>query len=282
MRHILLLSIFLTILSSLVFSQDIKLPELKGYKKTTDYPVYLPVNLWDYINGAADIYLAYNFIDLHVAEYKKGKNVIKIEIYRHSDQTMAFGIYSTERSPSFRFQNLGSQGYITNDGAINFFKAGYYVKIRTYSKNENTLKTTESLAHIVADLIPGKSEMPSALSLFPESGRKINEETYINESVLGHKFLSNAYKANYEAGNDVFSIFILENKTPEESRKTLEAYLTATGTEASDTENSRYILKDGYNGTVFLAWKGDLIVLISGLSTDQASIADRYTSEILK
>jgi hypothetical protein len=195
---------------------------------------------------------------------------------------MAFGIYSTERSPSFNFQNLGSQGYITSDGAINFFKGGYYVKIRTYSKNESTMKSAESLAQIVADLIPGKSEMPSALSLFPSTGKKANEETYINESVLGHKFLSNAYKTNYEAGNEVFSIFILENKTTEESHKIIEAYLNATGTEAEDTENSRYVLKDGYNGTVFLAWKENRIVLISGLSTDQASIADRYTSEILK
>ena len=282
MKNKYFITLILIMLSGSSFAQDIKLPDLKGFKKTTDYPVYLPGNLWDYINGAADIYLAYNFIDLHVAEYKKGKNVIKIEVYKHSDQTMAFGIYSTERSPSFNFQNLGSQGYITSDGAINFFKAGYYVKIRTYSKNESTMKSAESLAQIVADLIPGKSEMPSALSLFPSAGKKANEETYINESVLGHKFLSNAFKANYEAGNDVFSIFILENKTTEESHKIIEAYLNATGTEAADTENSRYVLKDGYNGTVFLAWKGNRIVLISGLSTDQASIADRYTSEILK
>jgi hypothetical protein len=282
MKNKTLFTLALIIISVSLIAQDIKLPDLKGYKKITDYPVYLPGNLWDYINGAADMYLAYNFIDLHVAEYKKGKNVIKIEVYKHSDPTMAFGIYSTERSPSFRFQNLGSQGYITTDGAINFFKAGYYVKIRTYSKNEGTLKSAESLAHIVADLIPGKSEMPSALSLFPGTGKKANEETYINESVLGHKFLNNAYKANYESGNDVFSIFILENKTPEESHKTIEAYLTSTGTEAAGSENSRYILKDGYNGTVFLAWKENRIVLISGLSTDQAAIADRYTSEILR
>jgi len=51
---------------------------------------------------------------------------------------------------------------------------------------------------------------------------------------------------------------------------------------AAGSENSRYILKDGYNGTVFLAWKENRIVLISGLSTDQAAIADRYTSEILR
>lgn len=256
------------------------MPELKGFKKTTSYPVYLPENLWDFNNGAADTYLAYGFINLHVAEYKKGKNVIKLEIYRHSDNIMAFGIYSTERSPTFHYVNLGSQGYIA-DGAINFFKGSYYVKIRTYSKNESTLKSAESLAHLVNDLIKGGKEMPSALSLFPADGKKVNEETYINESVLGHKFLIKAYKANYESENDTFSIFIMES-TPKETQKTVDAYLAATGTEATEAEIGKYMLKDGYNGTIFLAWKGNKIVILSGLSIDQSAVADKYISEIIK
>ena len=282
MEKKILFAFFLILFSGIVFAQDIKLPDLKGYKKTTEYPVYLRDNLWDYINGAADTYLAYGFIDLHVAEYKKGKNVIKLEIYKQSDHTMAFGIYSTERSPSFRFQQLGSQGYMTSDGAINFFKANYYVKIRTYSKDENTLKSAESLASMVSDMLEGSKEMPSALSLFPQTGKKTNEESYINESVLGHKFLNNAFKANYESGNDIFSVFIIDNNTPEETRKTVEAYLTATGSEAMDSETGKYMLKDGYNGTIFLAWKEKRIVIISGLSKDQSETADRYTSEILR
>ncbi len=134
----------------------------KGYKIKTDYPVFLPENLWDFINGAADTYLAYGFVDLHVAEYKKGKNVIKAEIYRHSDNTMAFGIYSSERSPSFRFQNLGAQGYVA-DGAINFFKGNYYVKIKTYSKKEKVLQDAESLATRISGLLTGDAAMPELL-----------------------------------------------------------------------------------------------------------------------
>ena len=268
-------------LSGSGLAQDIKLPELKGYKKTTSYPVYLPENLWDFINGAADTYLSYGFIDLHVAEYKKGKSVIKLEIYRLKDNTMAFGIYSTERSSSFRFIKLGSQGYIA-DGAINFFKSNYYVKIRTYSKSESTLKSAESLAHLVADMLKGGSEMPASLSLFPVAGKKINEETYINESVLGHKFLNKAFKASYEVGNDIFSIFIMENTSSLETRQSVNDYLAATGSETVESETGRYMLKDGYNGTIFLAWKDNRIVIISGLSKDQSEVADKYTSEILK
>jgi hypothetical protein len=261
-------------------AQDIALPELEGFKKTTNYPVFKPENLWDFIDGAADTYLAYGFVDLHVAEYKKGKNAIKLEAYKHSDNIMAFGIYSSERSPSFRFMNLGAQGYMA-EGAINFFKGDFYIKIRTYSKSEKTLQSAEKLAVKVANLINGESKMPAMLSKFPEIGKKQNEETFINESVLGHKFLNKAFKADYQVGSDNFSIFILENNSPEETKKTVDAYLKATGQDASDSGSGKYVLADGYNGTVFLAWKDNQVVIISGLSKDQSAIADKYSSEIL-
>jgi hypothetical protein len=124
--------------------------------------------------------------------------------------------------------------------------------------------------------------MPSVLAMFPEAGKKNNEESYINESVLGHKFLNKAFKATYEAGNYNFSVFIIVNISPEETLNSINTYLAATGTDPVDSETGRYMLKDGYNGTVFLAWKENRIVVISGLSKDQSEVADKYTSEILK
>jgi hypothetical protein len=272
---------FLAMLFVSVSAQDFTFPVLEGYKKNTDFPVFGPENLWDFINGAAETYLAYGFIDLHIAEYKKGKNVIKLEVYRHSNNTLAFGIYSTERSSSFSFINIGSQGYNT-DGAINFFKGNYYVKIRTYSKSEKTLQAEKSLAQRVSDMLEGGSEMPEVLSLFPALGKKANEEIYINESVLGHKFLNRAFKATYEVGTDSFSIFIIENKLTGETWKSAEAYLSSAGIDAIESGNDKYVISDGYNGTIFLSWKENKIVIISGLSKDQTEIADQYTSEILK
>jgi hypothetical protein len=281
MRYRIVLAFLLALGSISLTAQELAFPELSGYKKSSSYPVFTADNLWDFINGAADAYLACGFIDLHVMEYRKGKNVIKAEIYRHTDNTMAFGIYSTERSPSFRFLNLGAQGY-NADGAINFFKGNYYVKIRTFTKNEKTLQATESLALKISNMLAGEPKMPAVLSQFPETGRKVNEETYINESVLGHKFLNKAFKADYEVGPDKFSIFIFQNNSVEDVKKTVNAYLAATGTELNESESGKYILKDGYNGTIFLSWKDNLIVLISGLSKDQTEEADTYTSEILK
>jgi hypothetical protein len=268
-------------ISTASLAQDIVFPQLKGYKIKTDYPVYLPDNLWDFINGAADNYLANGFVDLHVAEYKKGKAVIKLEVYRHSGNTLAFGIYSSERSPSFRFMNLGAQGYIA-DGSINFFKGNYYVKIKTYSKKEKVLQAEETLANKVAVMLTGEAAMPAILSQFPSEGKKVNEETFINESVLGHSFLNKAFKAAYQVGSDEFSIFISDANSPEAAKKTVETYIASTGISPVETGDSKFMLMDGYNGTIFLAWKDKRIVIISGLAKDQAEIAEKYTSEILK
>ncbi len=262
-------------------AQELTMPQLSGFKQKSDYPVFGPENLWDFINGAADAYLALGFIDLHVTEYKKGKEEIKLEIYRHDNHTNAFGIYASERSPSFRFMNLGAQGYVA-DGAINFFKGNYYVKIRTYSKKEKTLQAASSLAQKVSDMLAGETEMPRPLTLFPGEGLKKNAESYINESVLGHSFLNKAFKAEYELVSGKFSVFIFNFNTPGEVTSTVGTYLKAAGMEFSGSESGKYLLNDGYNGTIFLAFKENILVLISGLAKDQADIADKYTSEILK
>ena len=281
MKYKILSCIVLFASVSFLYSQELSFPDMQGYKWSTNYPVYTPDNLWDFIDGAAETYLSYNFENLHVAEYKKGRNVIKLEIYRHKDNIQAFGIYSSERSPSFRFINIGGQGYKA-DGSLNFFKGKFYVKIRTYSKSEKILQSLETLALKVADMLPGESVMPKALSEFPEMGKKKNEETYIRESVLGHEFLQDAFKALYEVGDISFSIFIIDKSSPDESRKVITSYLSNAGVETDDLLGGKYVFKDGYNGDIFLSWKDTRIVIISGLSKDQTEIANRYTSEILR
>lgn len=281
MKNKFLAGILFAVISITATGQDISFPDLQGFKKLTNYPVYLPDNLWDFINGAADGFLALGFRDLHVAEYKKGKNVIKLEIYRHQNHTMAFGIYASERSPSFTFTNLGAQGY-TVDGATNFFKGNHYVKIRTYSDKPKVLQSAGSLAQRVANMLPGETTMPALLLKFPSDGKMLNEETYVHDNVLGHQFLSSAFHARYEVGSDAFSIYLIQKEKAGEILEMAKTYLSDAGLESFLEDENRFVFTDGYNGTIFLAWKDNVMVIISGLAKDQADLAYKYTSEILK
>lgn len=281
MRNIFFLTIFyFLVITGTVMSQGISFPDLQGYKKNTSFPVYTIDNLKEFNSNFAEICLSYGFIDLNIAEYRKGKNEIRVEIYQHSARHLAFGMYSLERSSSYRFLNLGSQGYVI-DGFINFFKGEYYVRMRAVPSSEKNLQMAESLALRIANMLPGNPEMPQPLSRFPETGRKNNEESFINENVLGHKFLTGAYRAVYEVGPDIFSVYLIEKLTLSEIWKTADSYLKHAGEDVVESENGKYVISDGYNGTIFLAWAEKTVVIISGLSKDQAEIADQYTSEIL-
>ena len=53
--------------------------------------------IFDYMNGAGELYLAYHFDHLTVAEYRdKGDNSILVEVYRMKDPSDAFGLLSMD------------------------------------------------------------------------------------------------------------------------------------------------------------------------------------------
>ena len=85
-------------------------PEINGWKLSVDSNVYTPNNLWDLIDGAADVYLSYDFQDLHIGEYSNQGQIIRVEMYRQSSSVNAFGIYAAERMPDYDFIKLGVQG----------------------------------------------------------------------------------------------------------------------------------------------------------------------------
>lgn len=270
---------FLFLFTLAIRAQEISFHPLNGYKLTVNQ-VYTPDNIRDFLGAAADRYMAYGLIDLNLAEYKKGKNLIRVEAYRQKSINQAFGIYSSERLASFRYMNLGAQGY-SNARFVNFFKGEYYVKISSLNQNEKNLQAAESLASQIANMLKGENALPSVLNQFPDEGKKKSEEIFIPQNVLGHKFLTNAFKANYEALNSAFSIFILDKPDHRSVMETVNEYLKSAASDQTEDESGKYVIKDGINGTIFLSWKENRIVVISGLEKDQSDIADRYTTEIL-
>jgi hypothetical protein len=254
-------------------------PGLSRYKMSSDYPVYTPDDLWNYINGAADGYLALGFIDLNIREYMRGRNIIKAEIYRFGDDARAFGIYSMERSPGYSFIPVGVQGY-NEDGAVNFYKGRYYVKIMSHSVSAKVNDAMVELAGLIASRIEGKNEFPALLGLFPAEGRLKNEETYLLESVLGHDYLRGAFRVAYETEGDRFEIHLFRSDDVAEiitmaSRLAGEEWLP-------DEPVFKYAFEDGFNGVIHMARKGDMLIVISGLGFEKTSIAEKYITEMLE
>lgn len=273
-----ILTILATALLAVVVRGQHLFPELKGYKSVSDYPVYTPDDLWDYINGAADAYLTLGFIDLNINEYVKGRVTVKAEIYRFGNDAEAFGIYSMERSPGYRFIPVGVQGY-HEEGLVHFYKDRYYIKIMTHSKSGKAGEKLEELARLIDGRISGSTRFPELLDLFPAEGRLANQETYLLESVLGHEFLRDAFRASYDVDGERFDIYLFRSGDSDASA-TMASRLVGDSFSPGD-EVFKYAFNDGFNGALYLARQRERLIIISGLGSDNTSLAESYISKML-
>lgn len=260
-------------------AQQSLFPALNGYKTVNEYPVYTPDDLWNYIDGAADAYLALGFIDLNIKEFVKGKQRIKVEVYRFGNDAMAFGIYSLERSPDYDFIGVGVQGYF-EEGVVNFYKDRYYVKLMTQSKSGKTNEDMKQLAGLIAGRIEGRNTFPALLDVFPADGKLANQETYLLESVLGHEFLRGAFRASYDTDNERFDIYLFDCTTAEEA--SIMAGRLAGEAYRGGEDTFKYVVEDGFNGLLYMALSGRRLIVISGLGRNEMDLAERYIDRMLK
>lgn len=166
-------------------AKDFKFPEVTGWKQSGEIQTFIPKTLFKYINGAADLYLSYDFEELKVAEYLNEKKAsVIVDVYRHAAPNHAFGIYSQERLPNANFLDIGVQGYIEKN-ILNFLTGNYYVKINSFKTGAKDQEILLNFAKKVAENLGEKGTLPSILTNFPADGKVKNSEKFISKKFLG-------------------------------------------------------------------------------------------------
>ncbi len=246
-------------------------PDFRVCTPVFEYPVYHPDDLWDYIDGAADNYLNYHFLDLHIAEYTKlkGKKYFKVEVYHMASPLYAFGIYSSERSPDYHFIPLGTQGFMESSQVF-FLKGPYYVKVISEQQGSKEEKFIRALANLIEDRLEGTTEFPPELQLFPDEGKVENSERFIASDFLGHEFFDSVFTAEYQHEGKEFAIFLSRRANAGSARNILaQFYQKATGKVPSVLEEGDRMIHDGYNGNIYLIWKGDMLFGFQNIEDQQ-------------
>ena len=236
------------------------LPKLDSWQITEDPQNYFPETLFEYINGAAEAYLSYNFEELIVAEYrdKKTEASVAIEIYDMGKVENSFGIYSAERFPESHFLTLGIQGYV-EEGALNFLIGKYYVKLLCFECEELSDQHLKLFSQKIVERVEGKSDFPPILDVFPREGRIPYTEKFVLRNFMGYSFLHDGYRASYKIEDFEFECFIIEGKTNEESQSMLKQYLTGKGKDNIQEISLGFRIKDRYYQNIFLARIGQYI-----------------------
>lgn len=251
------------------------LPVLRGWFTLAEATRYLPEDLYEFIDGAADGFLECDFRELVFQSYHGlGGSNLAVEIYRHADPDAAFGIYSQERSAASRVLRIGAEGY-HEPGILNFVKGPFYVKLNGYKLGRRDPAILERAARLIAARIPGPARLPALLKAFPEEGRVAGSTRYLRRNALGYLFLASAFTADYRREGQAASLWIFAPEGAGEARAMLAAYLGAQGRPDGPPPEGPVSLVDLHHGPVSLDLVGNrLLGVVGGDAATRAALLE--------
>lgn len=200
--------------------------ELAGWRQTYEARFFTPDDLFEYIDGAADLYLQYGFQMVLTTDYAAGADSsgVTVEVYTMASPLHAFGMYAAERSPSEPAIAIGVEGYHSAN-VLNFYKGPYYVKLTSFTIDRDMGPVLAEMARFIADRIKGHFTAPEMPALFPQQDAVLYSDRYVPSDFYGQSYFHNGYRRDYR--NDAcgdFQLFLIPFSDSLEARSAFVKY----------------------------------------------------------
>ena len=259
------------------------LPEMEYWSFSESPQDYFPETLYEYINGAAEIYLGYDFKQLIVGQYEKtdSQASLSVEIYNMGSEKNAFGIYSAERFPDTRFIPIGNQGYL-EEGSLNFLVGRYYIKLLCFNYGEKSESLLKKFSEAILNRIQDRGQLPLLLNVFPKEGLIPNTEKFILHNFMGYRFFHDGYLANYRLEDREFECFLIEGKDGEEAQSMLIQFTAAKGEGNTEKIPFGFHLKDRYYFHIFLARVKNYLAGVIKIQDGQEDTGRKYLQALIQ
>jgi len=201
-----------------------------GWQSAPDDRFYDPGNLYDYIDGGAELFLSFGFRELISRTYVlHGQPEIVVDIFDMGSSRDAFGVFSHSREVIDSSFGQGSQ---YTGGLLLFWKNNYYVSILASPETGESKKSVSKLAEHIDSAISGEGPLPEILSLLPreslvrESIRYFHHYIWLNshyfiatDNILHIDEKTEAVLARYGENDTRHILLLVQYATPEDARK---------------------------------------------------------------
>ncbi|HSK10895.1 MAG TPA: DUF6599 family protein [Vicinamibacterales bacterium] len=250
-----------------------------GWERAREPRRYGAGNLWEYINGAAETYLAYGFQEVASGEYVNQALDVRatVDIYRMTDATAAFGIYAEERHPEAPDVALGAGGYDTGN-TLNFRAGPCYVKITANREHPALRAALGDLAVDVARRIGENGGQPAVFDRFPSDNLDPRSLRVVPKDVLGQSYLPHGFQAGYGSGSAAWTLVLIPFETGQEAAAAFDAYrqfLSGSGAAPRGIGapgDAAFAGRDTYYGLVVAARAGQDLAIVLGARNEKTAV----------
>jgi hypothetical protein len=225
-------------------------------------------NLFDHINGEAELYFPYGFEVLATATYVNRRNPelwIIADVYKMGSLIDAFGIYSNYRKTNASWVTIGAEGFVSSS-QLTFYQDRYFVRIQVTGTTSLKQDIFFACGRAVSQNLPLNAGPPRELEILRIPGIVPKSERYIAKSLLGYAFFHRGIIADAIIEDEQVQVFVVPEDSQDAARKVVDQYRSYLKTEGQGmkvTELSDRIsiaAVDPLYGGVFVEQSGRYIV----------------------
>jgi hypothetical protein len=139
--------------------------EISGWQKSRDDQVFNREDIFDYLDGAGELYLAFDFQFVFVREYAKAEApAIVVEIYRMSTSADAYGIFTQDSDG--QAVRVGQEA-LYGAGLLRFWKDDVFIRIMADRETPEARDVIMKLGATIDAAVPGAGPKPEILGRLP-------------------------------------------------------------------------------------------------------------------
>jgi hypothetical protein len=233
--------------------------QVDGWKWDGQEKIYDPRTIFDYIDGAGELYLSYHFQKLKVCRFTRaGQGDLTAEVYDMGSSRDAYGIFSFERQDEEAGIGQGSE---FGGGLLRFWKGKFFVSVYAEGEGPGLPEVILNLGHSIARAMTSEGPRPEIIEILPGAEQGLQERSirYLHSHVtLNQRFFiatqnilllgpkTEAVLAQYVQGQKKSHLLLVRYPTEEEGKKGWQSFKKAYMPDASkdriETEDKKWTM----------------------------------------
>ena len=257
--------------------QGITLPsDVAGWRWDEKEVKHNSRTLFEYMNGAAELYLAYGFQHLTVRRFAASNQPpIVVELYEMASSEDAYGIFSFEHQDEAAGIGQGSE---FGGGLLRFWKGKYFVSIYAEGEGVEVESGIIKMGRATANSIPGEGPEPKLVGFIPgrdlglvdKSVRYLKSHVLLNQRFfIAHQNILNlsrkteAVLAQYLQEKQNTQLLLIRYPNLKEAGDAYQSFLKvylpdARGTDRLKTEDRKWTIA---------RQRGEFVLIVFGAPT---------------
>jgi len=179
--------------------------EVAGWRSVDEGQIYDTESIYSYIDGHAEVYLAYGMVRCLSRRYSgpEGEPDIVLDLFEQASPADAFGVFTHDRDGEE--VDIG-QGGLFRHGWLSFWKGHWFGSVYAEGESEASIEAVLALGRAAADAINEVGDVPPLVAELPADGLDPGSVRYLHTQEILNGVVYLGYENALRFGPEVDAV----------------------------------------------------------------------------